>query len=521
MKTKISRYKAKMKSNSSGANFNNRDSIRIFWTKIVMPFAIIFVSFNSYAQTIGYLTDAIRNTDNTYNSSARSMSLGNAVSSLGGDFGTITINPASMAVYQRSELIFSPGMLSFSNPSTYNNSRTNQTETKFTLSSLGLVMTKKNNDDSEWKNYNIAFGYNKITNHNNFFNIRGTTTNTTLMNEFISYANGKPFYNLDSYFESLAFNLGIIDTIPGYPTSYWSPYQTIPLLQQRNIDTRGSVGEYTFGIGANFMHMLYLGFSLNVRSGYYEDEYNHRETDIENQLNDSYYLFNYRLNTQISGWNAKLGLIYRPIEQLRLGLSIHTPTIIRINQEMDIYMKVVEDNGNTYYEYPRDSYGNIVGKLIDNYTITSPFRTVLGISYLFEDKGLISIDYEYCDYSQIKISNADVVEIEDETNQEISNRLKAVNSIRFGGEIKINSFYIRGGYAYTQSPFKKNELNDNAHTQLYTSGIGYRGKSAYIDFGYSLTQKKEKYFMYDDANLNAAELKSNISQFLITVGLRF
>jgi hypothetical protein len=472
------------------------------------------------AQSVGYITDAIRMYDNYYTGTARSLGVGNAFSSLGGDMGAIAINPASIGVYQSSEFSFSPGLLSFNNQSTYYGTKTKDNNYDFNFPSIGLVLSPKLSSSSDWKGFNLYFGYNKVNNLNNCYTIKGIAT-SSLMDEFVYYANGKEYYNLDSYFEQQAFNLAVIDTIPGKPTSYYSPYQNIPLLQRRTIETNGSIGEYSFGIGANYNHTLYFGLTFNIRSGYYEDIYHHQETDMDNAITDSYYMFNYKLQTNVSGFNAKIGLIFRPVEPLRLSVSIHTPTVLKLTQEMYTSMSVVDDNDNYYEEYPRDSQGYRIGKLEDNYRVTTPFRTVFGASFMFGEVGLISVDYELADYSKIKLSNADFSDIAAQTNDDIKDRLRMTNNIRGGVEFKLSSLYIRGGIAYYQSPYKSNQLNKDANTFVYSCGLGYRSGNFFIDLTYSLTQRSEKYYLYEAENLLPAKLNTSVGNYLLTMGFRF
>ena len=54
--------------------------------------------------------DAINFSRNEYYGSARSMALGNAVTAVGGDLGTIGINPAGSAVANYGQLTITPGV---------------------------------------------------------------------------------------------------------------------------------------------------------------------------------------------------------------------------------------------------------------------------------------------------------------------------------------------------------------------------------------------------------------------------
>ena len=58
-----------------------------------------------YAQD---LTDALRFSGFQMQGTARAGSMGNAFGALGGDFTSVSINPAGLGIYRSSEFVFSP-----------------------------------------------------------------------------------------------------------------------------------------------------------------------------------------------------------------------------------------------------------------------------------------------------------------------------------------------------------------------------------------------------------------------------
>jgi hypothetical protein len=492
--------------------------------KIAIVWATLFVSFSAFSQgsfSLGYYIDGIRNADNYYYGTARSMALGGAFSSLGGDLGSIQINPGGLGVFRNNEFVITPGLSSINTDSKFYSLTTNNSDYKFNMSNLGMVFNFETPNSNGWQGMNLAFGYNKINNLNSTYLIKGNTSNTSLMNEFVNYANNTPPSSLNSYWEKMAYDLVLIDidtTISGY--KYYSSFSNINLQQRRTVETTGAIGEYYVGFGANYNHKLYLGMSFNIRSGYYTDLYTHKEIDIANAISDNNYSFSFNMYSWIRGWNAKFGAIYRPIETLRLGLSLHTPTIVNIEQELSTGMNVVDDNNFNTNARPTDSENYAIGRAVDHYTVTTPLRLIAGVAYMFEDKGLISFDYEYADYSNIKFSNGDFKDNIIIANEENNKGLKATNNIRTGAELKLKSFYLRGGYAYYASPYA-NGKNKNANSMIYSTGLGYRNNGFSLDFGYSLLTKSEEYYLYSDSNLQPATLDTKTGTFLITAGFKF
>ena len=65
------------------------------------------------------MIDAIRYSTNDYKGSARTLGMGNAVTAVGGDLGSVTINPAGSAVGSYSQMTFSPGLSFYGSKETY------------------------------------------------------------------------------------------------------------------------------------------------------------------------------------------------------------------------------------------------------------------------------------------------------------------------------------------------------------------------------------------------------------------
>ena len=75
--------------------------------KIVLTAAILAIGFSATAQN---WEDGLRFSENEYEGTARTMAMGNAFTALGGDMGSLGINPAGSAVARRSQFTVTPGM---------------------------------------------------------------------------------------------------------------------------------------------------------------------------------------------------------------------------------------------------------------------------------------------------------------------------------------------------------------------------------------------------------------------------
>jgi hypothetical protein len=279
------------------------------------------------------------------------------------------------------------------------------------------------------------------------------------------------------------------------------------------------MNEYYVGFGANYNHQLYLGATLNIRSGEYNEEYNQIETDVNNVSYLNHYQFTHTINTLARGFNLKIGAIYKPIDILRLGLSIQTPTVMQIDQTSNSKISSVLKNGTNYYYTPVDTFGNSLSGLNELYNITTPFRANAGVAVVLQQYGLVSLDYEFVDYRSITLSNSSDNSDFAPINDNISKGMKAANNIRLGAELRLGSVFVRGGYGYYSSPYASTEDNKDASSNIYATGVGFRNNNFILDFSYSLLTRNEKYYMYSGAS--SANIGNNTSNFMATMGFKF
>ena len=83
--------------------------------------------------------DALRFSQNFYEGTARTISMGNAFTALGGDLGAISINPASSGVYKYSVLTFTPSLISSYGSSDYLGVLGTDSNTRLAISNFAFV----------------------------------------------------------------------------------------------------------------------------------------------------------------------------------------------------------------------------------------------------------------------------------------------------------------------------------------------------------------------------------------------
>src|SRR6185503_7314703 len=94
------------------------------------------VSSSIYAQDV---TDALRYSYLSPMGTARSAGFGNALGSIGGDFTSLSVNPAGIGVYRKSEFTFTPSFKINSTQSTYMGTTLSDNNVRFNVNNVGVV----------------------------------------------------------------------------------------------------------------------------------------------------------------------------------------------------------------------------------------------------------------------------------------------------------------------------------------------------------------------------------------------
>ena len=190
-----------------------------------------------------------------------------------------------------------------------------------------------------------------------------------------------------------------------------------------------------------------------------------------------------------------------------------------------------QDGYSTYHDRSADAYPY-------KFKFETPFKAVASASYLFGNRGLLSVDYEYTNYNSARIRDAGDNWDYANQNSDIQKVFHATGNLNIGGELRAtNNFSLRGGFQLIGNPWNKsytasdgssvNMANYNDSYMTYSAGFGYRQQNFFIDFAYRLSSISEAYKVFelsatDPANgTNIASLKKSNSQATLTLGFRF
>lgn len=456
--------------------------------------------------------DALRYSQNFYSGSTRFTSMGGAFGALGGDFGSLSINPAGIGIYRSSEFLFTPSFSYHGTSSNYLSTNLSDYKYRMNFENVGTVFTYKSNEEVGWVTASFAFGYNRINDFSRSVMIEGINNKGSITDYFANLANGLPSSQFNSYNEGLAWETYLIDptTNNQYQSAFAGDYGE---TQTKIINSKGGMGEYTINFGGNYSNVFYLGGGIGIQSVRYIENTDYQELDPKDSIaNFSSMLYHTDLKTSGTGFNFKLGAIIRPIEWMRVGMAIHTPTFFQLHDEYSSSMKSSISDTVYTYSSPLGSY---------DYELTTPFRAIGSLGFVFKKVASLGIDYEFVDYSIARLRATDYMfRVENNT---IETAYQATGNIRVGGEYRVGPFALRLGYAYYNSPFKTGYANADSHTYAYSGGFGIRNENTYFDMGFRMIKNNEKYYIYDTSvtPVEATDIKNFSYTISATLGFKF
>ncbi|MDQ6763832.1 MAG: outer membrane protein transport protein [Bacteroidota bacterium] len=510
--------------------------MKSLYITVISLFAII----TTYAQEPA---DALRYSFLTQNGTARNQAIGGAGVSLGGEFSSLFINPAGLGLYKTNEFVFTPSYSLKNDNSTYigNNAKSNYDN--FNLGASGLLFSSPS-EGRPVKNITFAIGANKIADFNNHVYYKGRNTNSSYSEKYLEELVNNNVTDPNSaakdypYGSSLAFNTYLIDTVQAADGSV-SGYRSVAdpsfgLSQENTINTSGGITDISLGAGVNLKEKWFFGASLAFPFVNYNRDATYRESDLSGDLNNNFNYFesNETLQTKGVGVNARLGVIYKPANDVRLGLAIHTPTFYNLNDKYTTEIVTdLEGYGGAGIKHQSSTDLNGSGAPLESkYNLVTPLRLMASGSYVFHEvadithqKGFITADIEYVDYkassfSAVNNTDATASDYYSSLNKTIDNLYKNAFNIRVGGEVKFNTIMARLGGAYYGNPYK----DQKADLVKLSGGLGYRNKGIFIDLTYVYSLSKDIHYPYllQDKPNTPATIKNNGSNIIATIGFK-
>ena len=503
-------------------------------TAFIILFALAAIS--AQAQTI---YDAQRFSEREYEGTARSVAMCNAFTALGGDLGSIGINPAGSAVANYSQFTITPGLTISSNttqgvsPYTdgylpYFERQFKNTATHFAIPNLGMTFNWKTGRKSGLKNVTFGFVMNRVNSWNEDLYAAGRNATTSFMGAMAAEAtwnrmlgsnlNMKDAYDYDPWKYVVGYQSGMISTFGGYDDQFVGASELIfdnmgqteislggPLDQSYGRQVRGAKNDYLINLGFNISDFLYLGANLGITSMNYSYEEYFKEVAVDPSdfgiefdngqkiyFDNMKYKYSYGANT--SGVYGKFGFILTPGFGLRIGGAIQTPTATTVTEYwyMSGETAYTDNSFNAAAESPEGE---------DRYRFSEPWRANLGVAYTLGKFAVFSVDYEMCNYSNMKFKRSgfdDDREYFIDLNEDINSVFGTSHMLRAGVEVKpVDRLAVRAGYGITTSP---EMLIDVPASQNVAFGLGFISrKSFFADIACRYAFATDEYFMpYSD-----------------------
>ncbi len=504
---------------------------------------------------------------------ARSMAMGGAFTSLGGDISSVSINPAGLGMFSHSVFSFTP-MLSVANASTTGvPSWVGNNKTNFGVANFGATLNLSERATGSLISLNAAFTYNRVADYNTKMSFSSETLYDSSNNNLVPTiadvfmyqlaganlyptSNGGMDYDNNPYYwpAQSAYKTYLLDPESG--NNGWTTNvigHNASVLGSYEVLQSGRTDEYSFAFGGNVGNYLYFGatFSLqeiNQTTEYvYQEEYNYYDDDgyayasasdtdpIDYQAAYS----NIWQRTELSGAgaNVKLGLIARPTRALRIGVAYHSPTYYTLART---YQTSTETMilGNYSDLVASEIFTSTSPEFIDNYEYSWKFRTpsklLLGASLQFGNFGVISVDYERQWYNWIRVSNSPGEFTTYDYQQEFQGNYQPTNTLRLGIEVKPTpQVALRAGGGFSTSMLKDETLFYSTPTatdsDYITFGVGIQfTPSTTLDVAYQYYHQNYSSYKLFYAESSSGDdisssnlFNSSLNQNFITATLTF
>lgn len=414
-----------------------------------------------YAQTITYKNLGALLSEESINGTARFNAMSGAFGALGGDLSAIDVNPAGAAVYDYSQVGASLNLKVKSINARFGGRALEVGNDVVAFNQAGGVFVFDENRYSVTNNnkYAFAFNYTRLRDFDNFWVARSPVDGTPLEQNPVT----------DIFDQLLTYDLD---------------GKQIEMIEE------GKNDKYSFTFASRLENKFHVGGSLNI----YDMEHFQSVVVNEGNSDGSGNTFDTSLLQESfnrgNGVSVAIGMIANPTENIRFGVSYQSPVWYNLADDKRTYDIQIREN-----DIIEDEYISNIEPF--DYKLRTPGRLTGSLAYVFGDKGLISADYTYKNYSNIELSgNSDFIE----ANNVFKNDFNNYSAIKVGGEWRFDQFSARAGFHIEESP--NNDGYAINSTEGFSLGLGYRFRGGRVDLAYQYQnfsrRLHDNYSNYDD-----------------------
>ncbi|MBB1151198.1 MULTISPECIES: outer membrane protein transport protein [unclassified Myroides] len=457
--------------------------------------------------------DISRYSDSDLNGTARFRGMSGAFGAVGGDLSALKINPAGGAIFNYNQATFSLSVVNKDNKINYLNQTTSKNYTGVDVGQVGAIFVFNSNDPSAlMKKFTVGFNYESSKNLNNDYNMLGAGQSTSLGEYFyqsaIQHQVPHDILNSPNIHEGY-MNAGYYQGFPGqqaflgYEGFIINPGQadgeytrnfgsnTDIYAQGKYVSSSGYNSKFSGNFAAQLGDRIFVGGNLNLHvvdftqtSHAVEMNQSSLNKDMIQRIEFSNYLYTYG-----TGFSLNLGVIGQVTDELRAGVAYESPTWYNLHDELTQGLYTTRFNNNE----DRAIYPDVVN-IYDRYRLKTPAKYTGSLAYVFNKRGLISVDYGIKDHSNAKFSPK-----KDNTysmlNDFYAAEMKTASELRIGAEYRVKQVSFRAGYRYEESPYKNIKYTGDLNS--FSAGIGYEFGNSRLDFAYSHTARDYKTSVLD------------------------
>jgi long-subunit fatty acid transport protein len=437
--------------------------------------------------------------------------MGNAYTGIASDFSALYWNPAGLAQAEYSEFHFGISNLSYQNTGTYYGSSSWYSNNGTTLNSLGFVYAAPTRRGS----LSLALGYTRQSSFLSALSFSGFNTESSIMQAWAP--DGEPYPPDITIGEELG--LAVADTNTG---RFVSPINGM-LTQEGKVLEGGGIDNWSIGGAVDVAENVSVGATLTFLTGGYTYDRTYLEIDSRNVYAEFPFdmdqlIVEEYIRSDINGFNANLGMMYRVPGFLRLGMAVRTPTTYSVKEDFGRTADSYFDNGDILPvegSYQSIGYGE--------YKVVSPWMFSGGLSLMILNF-VFSGDIQFTDWTQLKFEDAtpEVLAL----NNDIKEIFRPAANLRVGAEWNPLGLglRLRAGAMYNQSPYRIDDAKTQGtydYDQKYlTAGVGIPlGGFAMIDVAYAYGWWKTDRINYDATSRVDEDIKTH--NVLATFSVRF
>ena len=330
---------------------------------------------------------------------------------------TLNQNPGGIGLYRNSEIGATLDINMLSSKSTTQGFSASSSMTKANCNNFGYIGAVYTGSDI-MPYFNWGASYSRTASFDRRFkgsigNLQGSLTNLiagyTTQDAFSdSDLSGGTDYNpyLDSqasWMSILAYNSFMITPV-GSPTNYQGMWQNgTSGYGSFASEEKGYTDEYAINFGGNISNIVYWGMGFGItdleyrQSVYYtEDMENASIPVLDNDGNTigtttgggGFGLDSWK-HIWGSGFNFKIGAIVRPINELRLGFAVHTPTYYNLKQEGFAQTDFGMGGGISGTNQVNDGYVDYF-----EWKLRTPWRIMAGVAGVIGSQAILRPAYE-------------------------------------------------------------------------------------------------------------------------------